>query len=182
MDQLSRAMGFAPEDDHHTRWTKVREFLERLALPLDEGASVIAALLGVAAEGCPSTPMHPEQWRRLTLDALVGVVLAIAREHRLLFVVEDAHWFDPTTQELTNLIMDAIQDRPVMMLVTTRPEYRPPWSGVAHFSTLSLTRLSRRETEHMISSLTGTKLPPEILSQLVARTDGVRSIPGSRSL
>ena len=134
----------------------------------------LSALLGIVTDArVPGAPADSAQLRRITFDALLQLVDALSREHPLLFVVEDTHWIDPSTQEWIGHVLDAIRDRRVMMVLTARPEYRAPWSGLAHFSTLSLNRLSRRDTEAMIRRVAGAGLSSEALAQLVSRTDGV---------
>lgn len=174
VEQLGRALEFAPDDSGSARQEKLGAFIGRLGLPGDRLAPALAALLGVAMEdSVPTLPVDPVQLRRDTLDALVQIVAALSRERPLLFVVEDAHWIDPSTQELIGHLLDGIRARRVMMVLTARPEYRAPWVALVHFSTMSLSRLSRRETEAMIRSVAGAELSPEVLAQLVSRTDGV---------
>ena len=47
-------------------------------------------------------------------------------------VLEDAHWIDPTTSELFELVIDRIQRLPVLLVITFRPEFTAPWTGHAH--------------------------------------------------
>lgn len=174
VDQLSRALEFVPGEGDAARQGKLTAFVSRLALPADQLVPALSALLGIVAdERVPRAPADFAQVRRITFDALLQLVNALSRERPLLFVTEDTHWIDPSTQEWIGHVLDAIRDRRVMMVLTARPEYRAPWSGLAHFSTLSLNRLSRRDTEAMIHRVAGAGLPSDTLAQLVSRTDGV---------
>jgi class 3 adenylate cyclase/DNA-binding transcriptional ArsR family regulator len=174
IEQLGRALGLAADDSLSARQEKLSAFLRRLGLPVERVAPVLSTLLGFPGEDAESrTRADPAQVRRDTLDALVQIIASLCREHPVLFVVEDAHWIDPSTQDLIGHLMDGIQTRRVMIVLTARPEYRAPWVGIAQFSTLSLSRLSRRETEAMIRRVASTELSPEVLAQLVSRTDGV---------
>ena len=61
-----------------------------------------------------------------------------------------------------------------MSLITFRPEFQPPWTGYAHVTTLTMSRLGRRQGADLVARVSGDKpLPPEIVEQIVARTDGV---------
>src|SRR6516225_3270530 len=87
---------------------------------------------------------------------------------------EDLHWIDPTSLELLTAIVDRVQRLPVLLLVTTRPEFTPPWPSHAHVTALPLTRLSRRECVALVDRIAdGKVLPDEVLEQILARTDGV---------
>ena len=89
-------------------------------------------------------------------------------------MLEDAHWIDPTTSELFGLVIDRIQHLPVLLLITFRPEFTPPWTGYAHVTSLTLSRLGQRQGAQMVERLTGGKpLPAEVLRQILLKTDGV---------
>jgi predicted ATPase len=92
----------------------------------------------------------------------------------VLALFEDVHWSDPTTRELLDLIVDRAPASRVLVLITFRPEFRPPWAGFAHVSLLTLSRLNRRQVGAMAERVAGGKaLPPEVLEQIAAKTDGV---------
>ena len=62
----------------------------------------------------------------------------------------------------------------MLLLITYRPEFTPPWIGRSHVTMLTLNRLPRRQGAQMIAYVTGGKaLPKEISDQIVDRTDGV---------
>ena len=84
------------------------------------------------------------------------------------------HWIDPSTLELLGLVIERIRQLPVLVLITFRPEFQPPWTGQAHVTTLTMSRLGRRQGADLVARVTGDKpLPAEIVEQIVARTDGV---------
>jgi tetratricopeptide (TPR) repeat protein len=87
---------------------------------------------------------------------------------------EDAQWSDPTSLELYDLIIDRVPALRVLLIVTFRPEFAPPWIGRPHVSLLSLNRLAPRQRAEMIAGITGRKaLPDEIAAQIIDCTDGV---------
>ena len=92
----------------------------------------------------------------------------------VLMVLEDAHWLDPTSLELFSLIVERLARLRVMLVVTYRPEFMPPWGGQPHVTTLTLNRLGRRHGAALIESIThGRALPAVVVEQILARTDGV---------
>ena len=93
---------------------------------------------------------------------------------RYLMIFEDVHWIDPTSLELLWLVVERTPHLRLLLVITGRPEFSPPWSNYAHVTTVGLTRLSRREAVAMIDRVTGGKLlPAEVLDQILLRTDGV---------
>ena len=66
---------------------------------------------------------------------------ALARQNPVLMIFEDAHWTDPTSLEVFGRIVDRIKTLPVLLIVTFRPEFDPPWVGRPHVTSLTLNRL-----------------------------------------
>ena len=97
-----------------------------------------------------------------------------AREQPLLMVFEDAHWSDPTSRELLDLIVPRMASLPVLLLVTFRPEFQPPWSGAAHVTTMTLNRLDRRELSALVQRIvTNSILSDAVVAEILERTEGV---------
>jgi predicted ATPase len=89
-------------------------------------------------------------------------------------VFEDAHWIDPTSCELLDLIVERVRSLPVLLIVTFRPDFQPPWAGQPQVSMLALNRLDRRDRTALIDQIAGGKaLPPELVAQIADHTDGV---------
>jgi tetratricopeptide (TPR) repeat protein len=89
-------------------------------------------------------------------------------------VFEDAHWIDPTTRELLDLTVDRVRHLPVLLAITFRPEFQPPWSGRSHVTSFALNRLGERDGEALVQKLAGDAgLTAEIVAEIVERTDGV---------
>jgi predicted ATPase len=89
-------------------------------------------------------------------------------------VFEDVHWSDPTTREWLDLLIERVPALSILVIITFRPEFVPPWIGRRHVTLLSLSRLPPRQGAEMILQLTGGKaVPQEIVDQIVDRTDGI---------
>jgi predicted ATPase len=87
---------------------------------------------------------------------------------------EDLHWADPSTLELLDRLIEHVPAARLLVVMTHRPEFMPPWSNRAHFATITLNRLPRGQSETMVRNVTGGKaLPRLVLDQIVAKTDGV---------
>jgi predicted ATPase len=141
----------------------------------DEVVPLFAALLGVpTGERYPALSLTPEMQKRRTLQALLDQLAALAARQPALALYEDVHWVDPSTLELLGMVIQRIPQLRVLALITHRPEFRPPWTGHAHVTTLTMGRLGRRQGADLVARVTGAKpLPAEVVEQIVARTDGV---------
>jgi class 3 adenylate cyclase/tetratricopeptide (TPR) repeat protein len=156
-----------PEKSRSQITTYVRE------LEIDnqsEAEAELAALLIGHEE--KSAALDPAGSRRILFTALTQILLATVNDVATLIVLEDAHWIDASTSELIGRVLLKMRGRPVLFLITARPEFRPGWAG-AKLVTLPLTRLSRREAEEMISSVAPSGIPPAILMRLAKKAEGV---------
>src|SRR4029077_17673469 len=89
-------------------------------------------------------------------------------------VIEDAHWIDPTSRELLDLTVERVRSLPVLLIVTFRPEFQPPWTGQPQVSVVALNRLDRHDRTVLVEQLAGGKvLPDDVIAQIADRTDGV---------
>src|SRR5262249_46005735 len=98
----------------------------------------------------------------------------LARQQPVLVVFEDAHWIDPTSRELLDLVVERVRSLPVLLIVTFRPEFQPPWTGQPQVAMLTLNRLDRHDRTALVAKIAGRKaLPDEVVAQIGERTDGV---------
>ena len=144
-------------------------------LPLAEAVPLFAALLSLPlpADYAPLT-VSPEQQKQQTLHALLTILLRIAAQQPVLFVMEDLHWVDPSTLELLSLLVDQGPTARILALFTFRPDFSPPWTGRSHLTQVTLHRLPRRQAAEMTGRVAhGKALPAEVVEQVVAKTDGV---------
>jgi hypothetical protein len=110
----------------------------------------------------------------VTLEALTTQMETLSRRNPVLMIFEDAHWADPTSLEAFGRAVNRIATLPVLLIVTFRPEFEPPWIGQSHVSVLTINRLTRREIDALIDQVVGNKLlPTNIRQDVIERTDGI---------
>jgi predicted ATPase/class 3 adenylate cyclase len=173
--QLERAAGFRREDTAEQRLAKLEAVLAQGTNDLSEAVPLLADLVSIPT-GDRYTPLNltPQKRKEKTLHALMAQLEGLAARQPVLIVWEDLHWSDPTTRESLDLLVDRVPMLRVLVILTFRPEFTPPWIGRPHVTMLTLNRLPRRQGAEMIAYVTGGKaLPKEILDQIVDRTDGV---------
>jgi len=171
---LERAAGFGADDAAATKLDKLEALLALSRDDVTAVAPLLAALLSLETGArYPPLDMSPHRQKERTLEELVDQVLGLATRRPVLALYEDVHWADPTSLELLDLLVDRVQGAPVLVLITFRPEFEPPWTRSAHVTALTLSRLSRRQGAAMVARLSGKALPAAVLDQIVAKTDGV---------
>jgi predicted ATPase len=170
--QLQRAAGFRRDDTPEERFAK----FEAMVHPTigDEAVALIAALLSVpAGERYPPPDLSPQRRKQRTLEALTAQLAGLVSERPILAVFEDAHWMDPTSRELLHAIVERARNLPMLVLITYRPDFSPPWARHAHATTVVLNRLGNRAVTAMADYLTRKRLPREVHAQIIDHSDGV---------
>src|SRR6201998_1390075 len=141
--QVERAAELTRDDTPRQKLDKLDAVLARTSTP-SEDAALFAELLSLPNDGrYPMLDLAPAQRRERTLDALTAQMETLTRRSPVLMIFEDAHWIDPTSLEIISRTVNQIQNLRVLLLVTFRPEFQPPWTGRHHVTSLSLNRLAQ---------------------------------------
>jgi predicted ATPase/class 3 adenylate cyclase len=171
--QLERAARFERGDPPAEKFAKLEALLvradaDRVLLPL-------ANLLSLPfSERYRIPELSPQKRKEMTLAAFLTQLNRLAARQPVFVIVEDVHWADPTSLELLTMTLEQLPRLRVLLLITARPEFTPPWPSHAHVTTISLTRLNRGNGAALIERVTaGKTLPGEVMDQILARTDGV---------
>ncbi len=174
IDQLGRAAGFARDDPAAVKLEKLEASLARAAPP-EEDLALLADMLSLPSSECHPLPdLSAQRKKERTLEALIRQLEGLAHQQPVIMVFEDAHWIDPTSRELLDLIVERVRSLPVLIVVTFRPEFQPPWGGQPQVTLLTLNRLDRRDRTALVEQIAGGKaFPNDVIEQIVDRTDGV---------
>jgi len=171
---LERVAKLTHDDNARTKLDKLDAVLTRTRTsPVD--SALFAELLSLPNDGrYPVLALDPQQRRKKTLEAFVTQVESLSRFEPVLMFFEDAHWTDPSSLELVGRILERIVDLRVLLIITFRPEFVPPWIGLPHVTTLTINRLGRRDVNAIIDRIAGNKfLPPGVREDMIERTDGI---------
>jgi predicted ATPase len=170
--QLERAAEFARDDTVDAKLGKLRTLLAPAARDHNDIA-LLSELLSLPSSAA-NLNLSPQRKREMLFEAFLHQLEAEARRRPVVMVFEDTHWIDPTSHELLDLTVDRVRHLPVLLAITFRPEFQPPWSGRPHVTGLALNRLGERDGEVLVQKLAGNAaLTPEIVAEIVERTDGV---------
>jgi len=172
IEQLERAAGFARDDTADTKLAKLQALLASGTADYDD-ITLLSELLSLPSSATELN-LSPQRKREKLFEAMLGQLEAEARQRPVLMVFEDAHWIDPTSRELLDLAVDRVRRLPVLLAITFRPEFQPPWGGRSHVTSLALNRLGERDGEALVQNLAGNAaLTAEMVAEIVERTDGV---------
>jgi hypothetical protein len=172
--QIERAAGFAHDDAAQAKLDKLDAVLAQTSTSKQD-ATLFAEMLSLLNDGrYPALDLSPERRRQKTLEALTAQVEVLSRPNPVLMIFEDAHWIDPTSLEALSRTVGRIRTLSVLLIVTYRPEFEPPWIGRTYVTALTLNRLGDSEIATMIDGVTGNKpLPANVRKDIIERTDGI---------
>src|ERR1700739_380014 len=172
--QMERAAALSRNDSLQAKLDKLDAMLAQSSTSAQD-AALLAEMLSLPNDGrYPALELTPQQRRQRTLEALVSQVVALSRQNPVLMIFEDAHWSDPTSLELFGRIVDKIPTLRVLLIVTFRPEFEPPWIGRPYVTALTINRLAAREVGAVIDRVRGNKpLAANIRLDIIERTDGI---------
>jgi class 3 adenylate cyclase/tetratricopeptide (TPR) repeat protein len=173
--QLPRVAGFADDDDDRARLQKLRAFSAAASVDANEVVPLLATLLSIPYEEIyPPLGMSPQRQRRRLFELLIDLLKAAASFRPVLFVVEDLHWIDPSSDELVGMAVEASAQLPALIMITTRPEYPPHWHNRPHLAEMRLGTLDRHDSLAMIEWLCRDQLVPDGAAVAIAdRADGL---------
>jgi len=171
IQQLTFAAGITPDDTDDVKFAR----LDRLLIGEETDKSLIAALLGLDPQGrYGSLNLTPQQQRLRTLEALAKQLTGLAKSRPIFWVIEDAHWIDPTTLELIDICLERISRARVNILITARPTFQHGFGGHPIVTKLALNKLGRDQVSKIVQRITnGKSLPDELLELIAEKTDGV---------
>jgi class 3 adenylate cyclase/tetratricopeptide (TPR) repeat protein len=175
IQHIARTVAFAPADSPGARVAKLQEVFAQRAAADETAIPLLAELLSIPAETpAPPLSLTPAQRKTATIALLVDEIIRLSEREPVLLVLEDAHWIDPTTLELTTRLADTIGQARLLALVTARPDFAPPWLARPQATLLTLNRLSRDECTRLVANVAAAQgLQAETVAAIVAKTDGV---------
>ena len=136
--QMERAAGFTHDDNTQAKLDKLDALLARSFTPRQDTA-LLADTLSLPNDGrYPTLELDPQQRWQKTLEALTAQLEALAQAKPVLMIFEDVHWIDPTSLEVVGRTVDRLRTLGVLLIVTYRPEFEPPWIGRPYVTALTL--------------------------------------------
>jgi class 3 adenylate cyclase/predicted ATPase len=176
IDLFQRTLYWQHDEAPDEKLGKLEQALRQYRMPLEESVQLFAPLLALPVPEHRYRPLtlSPQRQRQRTLETIIAILLELAERQPVLFIVEDLHWTDPTTLELIGLLLDQTPTASLLVLLTCRPHFQPAWHHRSYITEMTLSHLSRAQVEQIVHVMTaGKTLPPEVLQQILAKTDGV---------
>jgi class 3 adenylate cyclase/tetratricopeptide (TPR) repeat protein len=156
---------------------RLKRLLGRGVAAADEAVALLADLMGLTdapAAHAQGPRLDAQRKRELLLEGLAGILDRLAQVRPLLLVLEDAHWIDPTSLQLLDLVVGRMNGWPTLLVVTCRPEFKPDWRNRAHVARIEVRPIGADDAERIVRHVAGSEaLPETVVRGIVVRSDGV---------
>ena len=167
---LMRAAGFNRDDDTASRRSKLSGFLEKWCAQPELALSLFADLLSIADQSDQAfLETNVPDRTRLALELFVEMTLQVSQQGPVVVLLEDAHWADPSTATYCRLLSERIADQDVLLIISARPEWRPPEDAFHDADLIRVDKLMRGESRRMVERAAGTKLSPTTFEAILQR-------------
>jgi class 3 adenylate cyclase/predicted ATPase len=175
VEQVQRWLQWRQDDTPPVKRRKLEESLDAAGFVLEEVVPLFAALCALPLpDGYPPLNLAPQRHKQQMLAAVLAWLLKEAERQPVCLILEDLHWVDASTLELLNLLIDQVPLARLLVVLTCRPDFTPPWAVRSHITHIAVSRLTPAQSQQMIERFTGGKaLPVEIQEQLLEKTNGV---------
>ncbi len=167
LDMFRRNYRIAETDPPETIVEKVRFLLHEVGMSPEEWAPYLHQLLGVKEGTERLAALTPGAIKSRTLEALRQMSLKSSRRGTIVFVVEDLHWVDKTSEECFSSLVESLGGTRILFLYTYRPGYQPPWIDKSYVNQMALQPLSPQDSLRLVHSVLQTDHVPEPLTQLI---------------
>ena len=164
-------MQFRPEQSPEDRLAVLKRWLKPIA-GHEAHLPWIASVLSLPVDA--ASPIAAQDARQRTLETLLWWLTATAKRRPLLIIVEDAHWIDPTSQQLGQMIVNQLGTMPALMIVSSRSSDALPWAGQRPGLSIALDRLDRAHANTIVADVLGEReLSPDLIGQIIEKADGI---------
>ncbi len=174
IERLERTARFEADDTPTQKLDKLEAVLRLAEENISRSAPLFASLLSLPTDTrYGPLELSSAQLREQTIEAMVGQLVALSTIKPVLFVLEDAHWIDPTTGTLLNEIIRCIAGHQVLVVMTYRPGYQSPAGELAHVTHIEIERLDESLSGEVVLSVGGGELPDQVIARIRERAEGV---------
>jgi class 3 adenylate cyclase/tetratricopeptide (TPR) repeat protein len=175
IELVQQACGFKETDAWELKLGRLEAGLELAGLSTAELVPLLAPLLAIPHPDSYRRPaLGPELQRKETIGALAAWTLALGQRQPVVMVVEDLHWCDPSTLEVVGRLLEQIPRARVLILLSFRPEFEPPWPARSHVTPVAVGRLQHHTASQMIAAIAGDRaLPDPVVERILERAGGM---------
>jgi class 3 adenylate cyclase/predicted ATPase len=172
-DLFRQGCGLTEADGVEGCTAKVQQYLEEAHLLSEDNASLLLQLLDVPVDGERLARFSSQERKVRTFALLQHLVLHDCRPQPLVLAIENLHWIDATSEAWLTTLVEHVDGAAILLVVTHRPGYRPPWLAQSVATQVALPRLLPDESLAVVQSvLQTTPFPAPLLQTIITKAGG----------
>lgn len=174
-ERIMLTSGIRLNDTADIRATKINTMLQAAPRQVPQAAEVYTELLSIGTDtDSRILSLAPLEVKELTIKTIVERMEAMAQGKPVLMVLEDAHWIDPSTQEVLVRLTAGIANLPVLLVVTQRPERASDWvMDFDNATMLPIGLLTREQTAELMTGILGRVPDVAFIDDIETRAGGI---------
>jgi class 3 adenylate cyclase/tetratricopeptide (TPR) repeat protein len=172
---LREALALSSRDSPDEQLRKLARGVERAGIDAADALPALAGLLDLPVEAAEApAPGSAKTPRDRTIDTLTAWILALSRRQPVVLVLEDVHWFDPSSLDLLGSLIARIPASRVLALLSARPDFEPPWTARRGWTAFAIDSLRPPQARELVEvHAGGGRLAAGSVERIVERADGV---------
>ena len=170
LELLRQLSEIRDEDSPTVVIAKLRALLKCNRIEAEESLPLLLQLFDIPYDAVPLSRLSPQAQRDRTLRLLQRLV--VTADHTRVVALEDLHWIDATTQEWLSALVGQLANAPILLLLSYRPEYSPPWLAQSHITQLVLPRLTQQDSLALLRSLPRALNTEQHWQDIVVKSSG----------
>ncbi|HEY0553003.1 MAG TPA: adenylate/guanylate cyclase domain-containing protein, partial [Thermoanaerobaculia bacterium] len=167
LHMLRNEWGIGETDDAATMAAKVVVSLERAGMEAEESLPYLLRLLGVQEGTERLAELSPQALQARTFRILRQMILNAGRGNLVVLEIEDLHWVDKTSEDFLAFLAEGLVVSRMLLLMTYRSGYRPPWLEKSYATQITLSRLTATESQAVVRSVLRRAEPSAALVEAV---------------
>ena len=173
VDLVRQLCGMTPGEQHDAITAKIHRRLQQADLDPDEGVPLVLSLLDIPLETERLAQLSPPERKARTFVLLRYLVLHEAQRHPCILAMENLHWSDATSEEWLTSLVERLTGVALLVLVTYRPGYQPPWLAQSYATQVALSPLRAEDSWTVVQSVLQTASVPEtVIQEIVTHAAG----------
>ena len=165
VDLVRQLCAITPGEQHDAITAKIHRWLQQADVDPDEGGPLLLSLLDMPLATERLAQLSPPERKARTFALLRHLVLHEAQSHPCILAVENLHWSDATSEEWLTSLVERLADVALLVLVTYRPGYQPPWLAQSYATQIALSRLRAGDSRTVVQAVLQTASVPETVTQ-----------------
>ncbi len=173
VDVLRNNCGIGENDSPETVIDQVDVALQEVGMNCEKSAPFLLQLFGVKEGTGSITMLTPEAVRARTFEILRQMSLKGSQKRPVIFEIEDLHWIDSTSEAYLATLVESLAAASILLLVSYRPGYRPPWIDKSYATQIALRNLAPLDGISVVRSTSRQdRLPSEMEQLILTKAEG----------